>query len=121
MKWQGKRESGNVEDDRGSGGGDLPGGLLTKGGLGTVVIVLLISWVDDIEEAINAATAIGDDHLQKQFQGTVVPDSFTHGTSAQRVGWFTKGFQTGDTAQGIRLAQWSFKGWGLGLGHFVGG
>ena len=54
----------------------------------------------DIEEAINAASAIGDDHLQKQFQGTVTPDSFTHGTSAQRVKWFTKGFQTGDTAQG---------------------
>ena len=55
---------------------------------------------DDIEEAINAASAIGDDRLQKQFQGTVIPDSFTHGTSAQRVRWFTKGFQTGDTAQG---------------------
>jgi uncharacterized protein len=47
---------------------------------------------DDFQEAINAATAIGDDHLQKQFQG--------HGTSAQRVKWFTKGFQTGDINQG---------------------
>jgi uncharacterized protein len=55
---------------------------------------------DDIQEAINAASAIGDDRLQKQFQGTVVPDSFTHGTSAQRVKWFTKGFQTGDINQG---------------------
>jgi predicted metalloprotease len=55
---------------------------------------------DDIEEAIRAASSIGDDHLQKQFQGTVVPDSFTHGTSAQRVKWFTKGFQTGDPDQG---------------------
>jgi uncharacterized protein len=55
---------------------------------------------DDFQEAINAATAIGDDHLQKQFQGQVVPDSFTHGTSEQRVRWFTKGFQTGDTTQG---------------------
>ena len=54
----------------------------------------------DIEEAINAATAIGDDHLQKQFQGTVTPDSFTHGTSEQRVRWFTKGFQTGDINEG---------------------
>ena len=54
----------------------------------------------DIEEAINAATAIGDDHLQEQFQGSVKPDTFTHGTSEQRVRWFTKGFQTGDTAQG---------------------
>ena len=54
----------------------------------------------DIEEALNAASAIGDDRLQKQFQGTVVPDSFTHGTSAQRVRWFRKGFETGDTKQG---------------------
>lgn len=54
----------------------------------------------DIEEALNAASAIGDDRLQKQFEGSVTPDSFTHGTSAQRVRWFTKGFQTGDTAQG---------------------
>jgi uncharacterized protein len=55
---------------------------------------------EDFQEAINAATAIGDDHLQKQFQGQVIPDSFTHGTSAQRVKWFTKGFQTGDINQG---------------------
>jgi predicted metalloprotease len=54
----------------------------------------------DFESAINAATAIGDDRLQKQFQGRVTPDSFTHGTSAQRVRWFTKGFKTGDTSQG---------------------
>ncbi len=54
----------------------------------------------DIEEAINAASNIGDDHLQKQFQGRVVPDSFTHGTSEQRVRWFKKGFETGDTKQG---------------------
>lgn len=54
----------------------------------------------DIEEALNAAAAIGDDRLQKQFQGQVVPDSFTHGTSEQRVRWFSKGFKTGDMAQG---------------------
>ncbi len=54
----------------------------------------------DFEEAINAASAIGDDSLQKQFQGSVTPDSFTHGTSEQRVRWFTKGYKTGDTAQG---------------------
>lgn len=54
----------------------------------------------DFESAINAATAIGDDRLQKQFQGRVTPDSFTHGTSAQRVKWFTRGFKTGDTSQG---------------------
>ena len=54
----------------------------------------------DIEEALNAATAIGDDRLQRQGQGYVVPDSFTHGTSEQRVRWFRKGFETGDIRQG---------------------
>ncbi len=49
----------------------------------------------DIEEAMNAATAIGDDRLQKQSQGYVVPDSFTHGTSAQRVKWFREGLDNG--------------------------
>ena len=50
----------------------------------------------DIESAINAATAIGDDALQEQSQGRVVPDSFTHGTSAQRVRWFRTGLDSGD-------------------------
>jgi predicted metalloprotease len=54
----------------------------------------------DIEEALRCANAIGDDNLQKQARGVVVPDSFTHGTSAQRVKWFTRGFQTGDMTQG---------------------
>jgi predicted metalloprotease len=54
----------------------------------------------DIEEALNAANAIGDDRLQKQSQGQVVPDAFTHGTSAQRMKWFKKGFDTGDLRQG---------------------
>lgn len=54
----------------------------------------------DIEEALNAANAIGDDKLQKQAQGEVKPDSFTHGTSAQRMAWFKKGFDTGDMNQG---------------------
>lgn len=54
----------------------------------------------DIEEALNAANAIGDDNLQKQSQGYVVPESFTHGTSQQRMYWFKKGFQTGDMNQG---------------------
>ena len=54
----------------------------------------------DIEEALNAANAIGDDNLQKQTQGHVVPESFTHGTSQQRIFWFKKGFQTGDMRQG---------------------
>jgi predicted metalloprotease len=50
----------------------------------------------DIDEALNAASKIGDDHLQKQAQGYVVPDSFTHGSSAQRKRWFKRGFETGD-------------------------
>ena len=54
----------------------------------------------DIEEALNAANAIGDDKLQQESQGRVVPDAFTHGTSAQRVYWFKKGYETGDIRQG---------------------
>ncbi len=54
----------------------------------------------DIEEALNAANSIGDDRLQRQSQGHVTPDSFTHGTSAQRMKWFKKGFDTGDVTQG---------------------
>jgi predicted metalloprotease len=54
----------------------------------------------DIEEALNAASAIGDDRLQKEARGVVVPESFTHGTSEQRVRWFTKGLKTGDMTQG---------------------
>ena len=50
----------------------------------------------DVEEALNAASAIGDDTLQRQSQGTVVPESFTHGTAAQRQRWFRTGLQTGD-------------------------
>ncbi|MEN0055751.1 MAG: neutral zinc metallopeptidase [Mucilaginibacter sp.] len=58
----------------------------------------------DIEEALNAANAIGDDRLQKQAQGHVEPDSFTHGTSAQRMYWFKKGYETGDINQGNTFA-----------------
>jgi predicted metalloprotease len=54
----------------------------------------------DLEEALRAATAIGDDQLQKEAQGYVVPDSFTHGTSEQRMRWFKRGFDTGDIRQG---------------------
>ncbi len=54
----------------------------------------------DIEEALNAANAIGDDRLQKQATGTITPDAFTHGTSAQRMKWFKKGYDTGDINQG---------------------
>ena len=58
-------------------------------------------WLEagDIEQALNTATAIGDDRLQRQAQGTVVPDSFTHGTSAQRVKWFKTGFENGSVAK----------------------
>lgn len=54
----------------------------------------------DIEDGLRAASAIGDDTLQRQSQGHVVPDAFTHGTSAQRVRWFRKGWDTGDINQG---------------------
>lgn len=54
----------------------------------------------DIEAALTAANAIGDDKLQKQSQGYVVPDAFTHGTSQQRMYWFKKGYETGDLSQG---------------------
>jgi predicted metalloprotease len=54
----------------------------------------------DVEEAMNAASAVGDDRIQKRTQGYVVPDAFTHGTSEQRTKWFYKGFMTGDMNQG---------------------
>lgn len=55
--------------------------------------------VSNVQEAMRAASAVGDDAIQKRAQGYVVPESFTHGTSQQRMGWFTKGFQTGDIRQ----------------------
>lgn len=54
----------------------------------------------DIEEALSAASAVGDDHLQKKGQGYVVPDAFTHGTSAQRMYWFDLGYKSGDFHKG---------------------
>jgi len=59
----------------------------------------------DIEEALSAAQAVGDDAIQKKMQGHVVPDSFTHGTSEQRAKWFGKGFKTGDIKQGDTFAE----------------
>jgi len=56
--------------------------------------------VDDIDEALSAANAVGDDAIQKRMQGHVVPDSFTHVTSEQRKYWFTKGYKTGDINEG---------------------
>jgi uncharacterized protein len=54
----------------------------------------------DLDEALNAASAVGDDRIQKNTQGYIVPDSFTHGTSEQRRYWFTKGFRSGDIRGG---------------------
>lgn len=54
----------------------------------------------DIEEALNAASSVGDDRIQMEARGYVVPDAFTHGTSAQRMFWFKKGFETGDLSAG---------------------
>jgi uncharacterized protein len=58
----------------------------------------------DLDEALNAASAVGDDRIQKASRGTVVPDAFTHGTSEQRRSWFEKGFKTGDINQGDTFA-----------------
>mgnify|MGYP000875695502 CR=1 FL=1 len=58
----------------------------------------------DLEEALNAASQIGDDRLQMEAQGYVVPDAFTHGTSQQRARWFRLGFQTGDLSRGDTFA-----------------
>jgi len=54
----------------------------------------------DIEEGLNAASAVGDDRIQRRSQGYVVPDAFTHGTSEQRVRWFKKGLDSGDFKEG---------------------
>jgi predicted metalloprotease len=54
----------------------------------------------DIEEALRAASAVGDDTIQRRTTGYIVPDSFTHGTSEQRLRWFKKGYETGDMRQG---------------------
>jgi len=63
---------------------------------------------EDISEALNAANAIGDDRLQQEYQGTVTPDSFTHGTSAERMYWFKKGYDTGNLNQGNTFAAGSY-------------
>ncbi|MCD0471540.1 neutral zinc metallopeptidase [Flavobacterium sp. JAS] len=61
--------------------------------------------VGDIDEALSAANAVGDDAIQSKMQGHIVPDSFTHGTSEQRMYWFKKGFKTGDIKQGDTFAE----------------
>ncbi|MEM9921901.1 MAG: neutral zinc metallopeptidase, partial [Bacteroidota bacterium] len=57
-----------------------------------------------LEEALNAARAIGDDRLQMEAQGYVVPETFTHGTSEQRMNWCVKGLKTGDLSEGDTFA-----------------
>ena len=91
--------------------GLLLGQLLHNAGIKTVILERLtpeyvlgriragILENGDLENALNAAQAIGDDRLQKQSQGRVIPDSFTHGTSAQRYEWFKRGFDSGNIAQ----------------------
>jgi uncharacterized protein len=64
----------------------------------------------DLDEALRAASAIGDDRLQREAQGHVVPDSFTHGTSAQRRAWFRRGFETGDPTLGDTFDDRVFSG-----------
>lgn len=59
----------------------------------------------DIEEALSAANAVGDDAIQSKMQGQIVPDSFTHGTSEQRMHWFKKGFNSGDIKQGTTFQE----------------
>ena len=59
----------------------------------------------DIDEALSAAHAVGDDAIQSKIQGRIVPESFTHGTSAQRKAWFMKGYKTGDITQGDTFAE----------------
>lgn len=59
----------------------------------------------DIEDALNAASTVGDDNIQKKTQGHVVPETFTHGTSKQRMEWFSRGFKTGDINQGNTFAE----------------
>ena len=61
--------------------------------------------VGDIDEALSAAHAVGDDAIQSKIQGRIVPESFTHGTSAQRKAWFMKGYKTGDINQGDTFAE----------------
>ena len=59
----------------------------------------------DIEEALSAASAVGDDAIQQKTQGTIVPDAFTHGSSTERMYWFKRGYQTGDIRKGNTFAK----------------
>ena len=94
-------ESGDIEDCRGQSGG---GGRISGGGrlgIGSLILAAIAYFVfggspSTTLSGLNAAHKIGDDYLQKQAQGYAVPDSFTHGSSAQHVRWFAQGLKTGD-------------------------
>ena len=102
MRWRGGRRSSNVEDRRGRRTGGVP----AKGGLGLVIVVLAAACfgVDPaiiLNQALQTggdAGPAGDDRLQQQGRGYVTPESFTHGTSAQRVRWFRRGLDDGTVA-----------------------
>ena len=98
MRLDGRRESTNVDDRRGRSVGKI-GGV----GLGGAIVIahhdnLRFNSLEsgDIEEGLAVASKIGDDYLQKQAYGYSVPDSFNHGTSAQRSKWLRKGISSGD-------------------------
>lgn len=123
MKWEGRRQSSNMEDRRGMGAtgevrklqqkvSDVEGNKLSVclelqadfyAGLWTHYNQKYLE-EGDIDEALSAAQTVGDEAIQKKMQGHVVPDSFTHGTSEQRVKWFGKGFKTGDIKKGDTFA-----------------
>jgi predicted metalloprotease len=104
----------NVEDRRSEGGSGYGPGLGARGGLGigTIVVLGLVGWAwafhaeekwrfmepGDVESALKTASAIGDDRLQRQATGYVVPDAFTHGSAEQRTRWFTTGLKSGPLA-----------------------
>ena len=102
MRWQGRRESDNVEDRRGQSGSPFGGGggggfrlPSGKGGIVLLIIVLVAGYYGvDLTGMLT-----GEPMPQQQSQGRVVPDSFTHGTSKQRYTWFKRGFDSGDPAQ----------------------
>jgi predicted metalloprotease len=111
MRYKGRRQSSNIEDRQGLSTGRKVG---ISGGVLSIVVVIVVMLLGgdhaqkmknileagDIEEAVNAAQAVGDDRIQMRSQGYVVPDSFTHRTSEQRMSWFRKGFTTGNIKDG---------------------
>jgi predicted metalloprotease len=101
MRWKGRRLSDNVEDRRGTRGKKVALGGVWAHHAQKMKNILEEG---DIDEAMNAAAAVGDDRMMKRQTGMVVPDAFTHGTSEQRASWFMKGFRSGDIRQGNTFA-----------------